>query len=68
MEALHVLDLVCMGNGSKGLGEFYEDGLRLSELDEQLSELYDLLVGTLRVVLGLDELDRESVQSSQVVS
>ena len=42
---LHVPDLAYSGNGSKDsaspkveLGEFFEDGLRLDELDEQLDE------------------------------
>ena len=45
---LHVPDLAYSGNGSKDsaspkveLGEFYADGLRLGELDEQLGESYE---------------------------
>ena len=45
---LHVPDLAYSGNGSKDsaspkveLGEFYEDGRRLGELDEQLGESYE---------------------------
>ena len=30
-----------MGGRLKGLGEFYEDGLRLDELDERLGESYE---------------------------
>ena len=42
LEALHVSYLACMGNGSKGLGEFYEDGLRLGESYEDCLELDEL--------------------------
>ena len=45
---LHVPDLAYSGNGSKDsaspkveLGEFYEDGRRLGEFEEQLGEYYE---------------------------
>ena len=47
-EALHVSVLAYMEIGSRDtaspkveLGDFYEDGLRLGELEEQLSESYE---------------------------
>ena len=62
-----------MGNGSRDsaspkveLGEFYEYGLRLGELDEQLGESYEDCLVLDELFFKLDELYEQLSESVEV--